>query len=411
MKILHIVDGYGGNPRERVLPGEGSVPSVVYHLAKHTAESGHDVTILERDFKELPKTDKIDGINYLRISAEGLPASPYQLIKHPIWLAKLIEDSINIARKINGVLKINDFSVVHAHFPFAINILISLNRELREKVVYTAHVGEERMRFNLNGSTPLPLKVFLPDLHLIKRVRKSVILSEALRNKLVKQGICEDRIEVIHNGVDVERFNLNKAEVERVKEKYGLDTTTVMFAGTITPRKGVEYLIKAGEILKDDSVLFLIVGNTELDEAYAKNIMERAKRRGVNAKFTGFVHYEDLKALYSACDIFVLPSLGEGSSIVLNEAMASGKPLIGTNVGGSPMQIKDKWNGFLVEPANAIQLAEKIKYLLSHPQQREIMGKNSRKLAEERFDWRRISERYLKIYEDVANGCLNHTDG
>ncbi len=71
-----------------------------------------------------------------------------------------------------------------------------------------------------------------------------------------------------------------------------------------------------------------------------------------NVKLTGLIPYDDLRKLYAACDIFVLPSFGEGDSISLKEALASGKPLIGTNVGGILAQIKDGWNGFLVEPAN-----------------------------------------------------------
>jgi glycosyltransferase involved in cell wall biosynthesis len=62
-------------------------------------------------------------------------------------------------------------------------------------------------------------------------------------------------------------------------------------------------------------------------------VIDYAKSKGVNAKFTGFVPYEDLKALYSACDVFVLPSFEEGQGILLLEAMASGKPLIGSKVG------------------------------------------------------------------------------
>ncbi|MBT9145992.1 MAG: Spore coat protein SA [candidate division WS2 bacterium] len=63
--------------------------------------------------------------------------------------------------------------------------------------------------------------------------------------------------------------------------------------------------------------------------------------------------------------------------------------------------IRDGWNGFLVEPANEKQLAQKIKYLLDHPERWEEMGKNSRRLAEEEFEWSKIAEKYLKVYEEV----------
>jgi len=401
MKILHIFDDYG-TPGERALAGEGSVPTVVYYLAKHAAEKGHDVTILERDFGALPKEEEIDGIRYSRIKADKLPAAPYKLIKSPFGLTKLLKDGFDVAVKISRFLKENEFNVVHVHFPFASTILINMNRGLRERIIYTAHIGEEKKRFALDSSAPLALRFFSPDLYLMKRVRKSVVLNEPLKEKLIERGIEEGKLEVIPNGVNVDDFNLSKEEVERVKEKYELNETTVMFSGTVTPRKGVEYLVKAAEILKENNVLFLIVGNTNLDREYANKVMEYAKQRNLKIRFTGFVPYRDLKALYSACDIFVLPSFGEGDPIALKEALASGKPLIGTKVGGIPAQIKDGWNGFLVEPGNEKQLAEKIRYLIDNPEERERMGENSRKLAREEFDWKKIAERYLKVYEEVA---------
>jgi glycosyltransferase involved in cell wall biosynthesis len=207
---------------------------------------------------------------------------------------------------------------------------------------------------------------------------------------------------VIPNGVNIEDSNLNEEEVERVRKKYGLRGTTVMFAGTVTPRKGVEYLVRAAEILNREDVHFLVVGNLKLDKGYAERVREYANRKNLKVKFTGFVPYEDLKALYSASSIFVLPSFEEGDPIALKEALAAGKPLIGTNVGGIPAQIREGWNGFLVEPANERQLAEKIKYLVENPSERTRMGENSRKLTEDKFDWSKIAKRYLEVYEKVV---------
>jgi glycosyltransferase involved in cell wall biosynthesis len=278
-------------------------------------------------------------------------------------------------------------------------------------MVYTAHIGEEKKRFALDSSSPLVLKLFSPDLYLMKRIKKSIVLNEPLKEKLISKGIKEEKLDVIPNGINVDEFNLSKEEVERVKRKYGLDDgkIIVMFSGSVTPRKGVIHLVKAVEMINSSDILLLIVGNLNVDREYAKMVIDYVKKKNINAKSTGFVPYEDLKALYSACDIFVLPSFEEGDPISLKEALTSGKPLIGTNVGGIPMQISEGWNGFLVEPGNEKQLAERIKYLVEDEEERKKMGRNSRKLAENKFDWSEITERYLKVYKNIyfAGGVEN----
>jgi glycosyltransferase involved in cell wall biosynthesis len=388
-----------------------SVASVVLNLSKHLSKLGCDVTVIERGSASgsNPYLESTE-VKEVRVSVKELASIPYKEVRNPIGLCRLILDRSILAFKLNKVLKTRYFDVVHVHFPFASSILVNLNKKLRDKIVYTAHIGEERKRFALDSSALLALKLFSPDLYLMKRVRKSVVLNEPLKEKLVKKGIPEEKLEVIPNGVNVEDFNVNEEEIERIRKKYGLEGITVMFAGTVTPRKGVLQLIRAGEILKlDREVLFLIVGNLNIDREYAQKVMGYAKSRGVNAKFTNFVPYDDLKALYSACDIFVLPSFEEGQPLVLLEAMASGKPLIGSYVGGIPMQIREGWNGFLVKPGDKRQLAEKIKYLIENEEERNRMGRNSRKLAEEEFNWKKISEKYLEVYREVSTRNYNRT--
>ena len=403
MRIIHVYDGH-----ERVFPGEGSVPIVVYYIAKYTAKKGYDVTVLERRWVGTDYEEGIDGIEFVRFdlnicSNVSNKEVVYDLVRKPSGVLRFVLDRTVFALKANKYLKQNDFDVVHVHLPFAANILININRKLREKMVYTAHIGEEKKRFALDPSAPLVLKLFSPDLYLMKRIKKSVVLNEPLKEKLINKGIEEEKLEVVPNGIDVDEFNLSKEEVERVKRKYGLndDKVVVMFSGSITPRKGVIHLVKAVEMIDDDKILLLIVGSPNVDREYAKMVVDYVKKKNINAKFTGFVPYEDLKALYSACDIFVLPSFEEGDPIALKEALASGKPLVGSNVGGIPMQIRDGWNGFLVEPGDEKQLTEKIKYLVENEEERERMGRNSRVLAEEEFDWRMIAEKYLKVYEYI----------
>jgi len=408
MKILHMYDGH-----ERVFPGEGSVPSVVYQIAKHTAKKGLDVTVLERRWRGTNYREEIERIKFERIDLKicseiSNKEIVYTLAKKPSGLLRLVLDRAHFALKVNKYLSKNDFDIIHVHLPFASNVLINLKRKLRVKMIYTAHVGEEKVRFKLGSckDAPLPLRFFSPDLYLMKRVKKSVVLNEPLRLKLIGKGIKAESIVTIPNGVDVSNFGSDVGENIRNKYRAEKRKTMIMFAGSITPRKGVDYLVKAAEMLKGEDIIFLLVGNPNLDKEFTEKIKEFIRTKGLeeNVKLAGFVPYEDLKILYSVCDIFVLPSLEEGSPIALTEALATGKPLIGTSVGGTPLMIKDGWNGFLIEPANERQLAEKIKYLIDDPEERKRMSENSRKLAEEEFDWIKVTERYLEVYEEILDG-------
>jgi glycosyltransferase involved in cell wall biosynthesis len=114
---------------------------------------------------------------------------------------------------------------------------------------------------------------------------------------------------------------------------------------------------------------------------------------------TGALPLDDLRKLYVVCDIFVLPSLTEAMPTAPLEAMASGKPVIGTKVGGIPMQIQDGKSGFLIDSEDERQLAERIKHLIDNPSKAKGMGAYGRKLAEEKFDWAIIAEKLLQVYQ------------
>ncbi len=305
MKVIHVYDGH-----ERVFPGEGSVPSVVYQIAKYTAKLGHDVAVLERRWTGTDYEEEIEGVRFSRFdlnicSNVSNMEIVYKQIKKPTGVLRLIADRIFFAFKANKYLKQNNFDVIHVHLPFASNVLINLNRDLQEKTIYTAHIGEEKKRFALDSSAPLALRFFSPDLYLMKRVRKSVVLNEPLKEKLVEKGIEGGKLEVIPNGVNVDDFNISEDEVKGVRGKYGIDDgrITVMFSGSITPRKGVIHLVKAIGMLNDNRILLLVVGNPDVDKDYAETVRDYAKKKEINVRFAGFIPYDDLKALYSACDL------------------------------------------------------------------------------------------------------------
>lgn len=395
---------------ERVLPGEGSVPTVVYNLAKYTAAEGHEVTILERRWAGADYREEIEGIEFCRLdinicSNVSNEQIVYEQIQKLTGFIRFFVDRTSFAIKANRFLRRNEFDVIHVHLPFAAIIMATVNRELGTKMVYTAHVGEEKKRFRLgpHSKTPLPLRLFSPDLYLMKRIGKSVVLNEPLRRKLVGKGIIEHKVASIPNGIEI--ANPDNEFCRSVRREYGAENKhLVLFSGSVTPRKGLYQLVRAADILSEyEDILFLIVGSTKIDRKFVKFLTEYIRKMHLkNVRLTGFVPYRDLSGLYDICSIFVLPSFEEGDSISLKEALAAGKPLIGTRVGGIPAMIKDGWNGFLFEPEKVGKLAEKIKYLIDNAEKRAIMGSNSRDLARKEFSWETIANRYIAVYEDVA---------
>lgn len=120
-----------------------------------------------------------------------------------------------------------------------------------------------------------------------------------------------------------------------------------------------------------------------------------------NVIFTGRIPRVELPYYYAASDVVVVPSLQEAWSLVVTEAMASGKPVIGTNVGGIPDQIIDGYNGFLVPPRNPKSIAEKILWLYENQDQTKKMGMCGRKLVEEKFDINKRIDKILKLYKQL----------
>ena len=413
MKIIHIYDDHG-----KVFSGEGSVPFIVYNIAKYTAAKGCDVTILERRWKGLDYREEIEGIKFERFDLHFCSSisgkEPIrELVKSPVGLLRFILSRTEFAFKALRYLKKNNFDIVTVYFPFAAVILVTLSRKLRKKMIYVEMIGEVKKRLKLGSimkDTPLLFRFISPDLYLMRRVRKVVMQNDEVRAELVSAGKIEpEKVTAISLGVDTSEFYPD-ISIDNVKERYGLSdktTATVLFASEIVPRKGVEYLVRAADIIVNqlnyEDTLFLLKG-----KAYEKEYLESIRKLieeyklAENVKMMlGYIPLEDVKRLYVASNIYVLPSLEEPCPTSLLEPLACGKPLVGTNVGGIVTMIKEGWNGFLVEPANEKQLAEKIKHLIDHPEKWEEMGRNSRKLAEDEFDWRKIAEKYLEVYEEV----------
>jgi glycosyltransferase involved in cell wall biosynthesis len=225
-------------------------------------------------------------------------------------------------------------------------------------------------------------------------------ISNAAKQFLIhSMSLPEDHITVIPLGVDVAEFRPLKSEGACLKQRLGLeDRTVILFVGRLTPIKGVHHLVKAfAKICRlHPEACLLIRGEGEQKKYLSKFIKDHGLEHYVF--FLPFFPRKMLPVLYSMSDIFVLPSLKEPFGLVLLEAMACGKPAVGTNVGGIPDIIKDGVNGFLVKTGQTGELAEKLEILIRDEEQRATMGYKARKIVEDYFDYKIIAGKTASIY-------------
>jgi glycosyltransferase involved in cell wall biosynthesis len=233
-----------------------------------------------------------------------------------------------------------------------------------------------------------------------KRVDTIVANAEALRLEAEADGV-DARWEIIPNGVDVDWFRVGPPSAD-AKRRLGLDPDrpVVGTIGRLEPRKGQELLLLAGRVMaarrRTARAQLLLVGDGPLRAGLAAE----AARLGLgdDVRFTG--NLPDVRGALAAMDVFVLPSKEEGMSNALLEAMAAGRPVVATRVGGNGEVIDGARTGALVEPGDADGLAGEVLSLLDDPVRATRMGREAQRWVESRFGARAAVARLERFYEE-----------
>lgn len=213
-------------------------------------------------------------------------------------------------------------------------------------------------------------------------------------------GLDPSKVRIVPNGVDLEKFK-PQADLAAARLKFGLgDEPCVLFVGSLIPRKGLPFLVKAAEkvIKVHKETKFLIAGEGPL-RGQLQNAVDSACLSN-NFKFLGNLSDEMLAVAYNCADVFVLPSIQEGQGIVLLEAQASAVPVVAFNIGGVNEAVRDRETGLLAAPGNPDDLAGAVSRLLSDKGLRERMGSNARKFVAENFTWELCAQRMLGVYNE-----------
>ncbi|MBU1853376.1 MAG: glycosyltransferase [Candidatus Omnitrophica bacterium] len=227
---------------------------------------------------------------------------------------------------------------------------------------------------------------------------KIICCSMAVGDSVIrKEKIPPSKIEVIYNGIDLDKFKVRGDKIDKYKDVFRIGCIASLFA-----HKGHVYLIDAIKKVIDrygDNLKLVLIGDgvlrSELERHAAKlNMQEHVEFKGVISDIPGIIY---------TLDVVVLPSLvREGLGLAIIEAMACGRPVIGTNIGGIPELIREGENGLLVPPKDADALSKAIGFLLKNREKAALMGKKGREIAEEKFS----SGSMIKKIEGLYLGLL-----
>lgn len=227
--------------------------------------------------------------------------------------------------------------------------------------------------------------------------------SQGLKDLATKTNGRQE-INVIPNGINTDEFKPDLKKYDdletRLSNRLSSQNFKILCVSRLTPRKGIKYLIEAFKNLskKYKNLELIIVGEGDDKNNLINLSGEEIKNEKI--KFTGLVPHNKLPEIYQTADVFVLPSLNEGMSNTMLEALACGLPLIATDTGGTQELIQNGKNGFIVKMKNPDDLAKKIQQLIKNPELRNKMGFESRKLAEN-FSWQKVAEKYFELYKKI----------
>ena len=365
-------------------PNIGGMASHAHELARAHVANGHSVHLMHPVYGTGDnRIETMDGFTVHRLFV----ASQTPRIKHLLYIRA-------VRAAILALHASTPIDVIHWH-DLTPNCWTTWALRKRFPIVWTNHTSNY-LEYCENASGRRKIRAYLhhPDAIISPSVE--------LHAKSALTGLPADRLFYIPNGVDTVKFRPGLS-FGVIDKDYGIDISrpVIICPRRLEPKNGVEYLIRAVPLIRREvpGAQFLIVGGGFPDERarFEEMLDEWTQRDGV--VFTGNVPNAAMPMFYALSQVAVLPSLMEATSISGLESMASGLPLVGSNIGGIPEIITDGESGILVEPRAPEQLAREIVRLLRDDAMRARIGRGARARVETVFAWSEIARRTAEVYD------------
>lgn len=365
----------------------GSMEKYLVLLTREATSRGHEVTVI---YDSVPKVREF--VEDLRRAGGDILFLKMRGPFDSVYLAKLWR-----------IIRERNIDTVHAYFTPTCHFVMVLCWLLRI-----------RRRFRTSANMPLTTHTRFRKItpwfkfHFALRQRfyawfpsKIIALSQSMKDEFVELGVKPSKVVVIRGGVDSRHFVLNNwTGQQKVLREFNLDGCKVVaLIARMVPVKGIEYALEAVPLIVDqfDGVKLLFVGDGPL----RKDFEEKAGRSPSNGNiiFTG--QRTDVRDILAATDVLVQPSFSEGMSNSLLEAMATGTPVVTTDIPPNREIVRNGENGLLVRSKDAKSLATAVVTILSDEQQAKKMGFAGRKLIEEKLNVYRRVQQEIQLYEQA----------
>ena len=367
-----------------------------YNVVKHLHEVGVNLEVIY--IREKGEAEHATYPPYIEVVDMHNLINPINIARLFLLFARRVDKYTVVSADLKFVLIfLLDILKIVKGFPLAIKVGGHAFYDLR--VLYSTAIQESQSlmtRLKLNLSCMLHIAVSKFSLMICNII---FVDGYDIKESLMATGISGEKIVVIHNGVDLNKFSERSIEDIALHPK---DKTVVMFLGRLSQENGpMEFLRAINNFSKTyDNFLGVVLSVGPL----RRKMEEYVKTNGLDEKisFLGFVPDEELPSYLATADIMILPlqNIG-GVSQVVTEAMAMGKPVITTNVGDVAKIIEHGVNGFIYEKDDLEGISDMLKRLHTDNELRERIGGNASRFIRENYGWDRIIKEYIEVYEGL----------
>ena len=374
----------------------GGVSRHVYELCNALADKGAAVDVVTCEHPGAPPEEDINGVKVHRVPVEG------DSTDFIAWVRRLNEATEAKADELLASKK-NKCDIIHGHDWLAEFAARSLKHKHKLPLVATIHATEYGRNYGIH--TDLHRYISHVEWEFAHEAWRVIACTHYMKEEIHNiLGPPLDKIDVIPNGVDAGKFNIDFDKQSFRRGYAGDDERLVFFVGRMVHEKGAGVLIDAMSRIAESGLpaKLLIVGGGDRSA-----LRDQAEKLGIGDKvyFAGYVDDDMLLKFYNVVDVAVFPSLYEPFGIVALEAMAAKVPVVTSDVGGLREVVDHGITGITTSAGNPDSLAWGIMQILNNPNAARAMAETAYMKTLNAFSWSRIAEQTIEVYNRVADEC------